>query len=83
MYVLRDVLQFATNLSSATEILYNAHRTWEVHLGVGSLADNELLGYGYSAKQMWVFDAMNNTWQGTLIPGILFYGDGDCLIPHI
>jgi len=50
MYVLRDVLQFATNLTDALEIMQNAHRTWSIYVGVGSLLENSFYGFAYAAK---------------------------------
>jgi len=40
MYVLRDLLQFSSNLSDSVKILENVRRTWGIWVGVGSAEDN-------------------------------------------
>jgi len=42
MYVLRDLLQFTTNLTSSVDYLFNVQRTWGIWLGVGSREDKNL-----------------------------------------
>jgi len=41
MYVLRDTLQYATDLESAVSVINNAHRTWAIDVGVSSRKDME------------------------------------------
>jgi len=61
MYVLRDVLQFATDLDSGIQILKESHRTWQIFVGLGSREDNQLRGIEYSAKVLNVYDDKNYT----------------------
>jgi len=61
MYVLRDLLQFGTDLASSVEMLESADRTWQMFLGVGSVEDNKLLGFEYAAKELIVYDDQNYT----------------------
>jgi len=42
MYNLRDTLQFATDLESGVDFLWNAKRTWAIWIGLSSKTDNEL-----------------------------------------
>lgn len=58
-YVLRDVLQYATDLDSALSILKEAHRTCSIHVGVGSSKTGEFRGVQYSYKHLNIFNWMD------------------------
>lgn len=57
-YVLRDVLQYATDLDAALNILINAKRTCSIHVGVGDSKTGEFRGVEYSHKYLNVYDWM-------------------------
>mmetsp|Transcript_15114 Transcript_15114/g.12830 ORF Transcript_15114/g.12830 Transcript_15114/m.12830 type:complete len:109 (+) Transcript_15114:641-967(+) len=44
MFVFRDTMTFGTDLKSAIDIIENANRTYQVHLGIGSRKDNQMRG---------------------------------------
>jgi len=79
MYVLRDLLQFSTNLSTSVEMLQNAHRTWEIYVGVGSKDQNQLYGFDYAAHEFNVWSDMNYTREHPVMEGIFYFTSNGCL----
>jgi len=49
MYVLRDVLQYATDLESGVGFMDAAKKTWAIHVALSSRIDNELEIIYYAA----------------------------------
>jgi hypothetical protein len=58
-YVLRDVLQYADDLSSAVSMLVNAKRTCAIHVGVGDRNTMDFRGIEYAAKIINIYDDKN------------------------
>mmetsp|Transcript_41630 Transcript_41630/g.37016 ORF Transcript_41630/g.37016 Transcript_41630/m.37016 type:complete len:276 (-) Transcript_41630:400-1227(-) len=58
-YLLRDVLQFGTDISDSVKMLGEAHRTWKLFLGIGSKDDNEMAGIAYAADEFEVYNDQN------------------------
>jgi len=61
MYVMRDVLEFATDLDDAKEILRNANRTYQIYLGVGAKEDNEMVIFDYDYGHLIYYTDKNFT----------------------
>jgi hypothetical protein len=60
-YVLRDVLYEATNITTALNILKNAHRTCAIHLGLSGVDDHSFRTLEYSYKTLNVYNDQNYT----------------------
>lgn len=77
VFLLRDILQYDTSLSQATQRIATANRTCDLILGVGSAADSSFLGYEVSAS---VADAMTDATQRPVaawhpkIPSMVYWG---------
>jgi hypothetical protein len=57
-YVLRDVLQYTSDLDAALNMLINTNRTCAIHIGVGDSKTGEFRGVEYSYKQLNIYDWM-------------------------
>jgi hypothetical protein len=85
MYVLRDTLQYGTNIETALSVIYNANRTWAIYVGLSSVEDNQLEIVQYAAKQINIISTTNFTSPCPAahpqIDGVLYidkYGMGAC-----
>ena len=56
MFVLRDTIQFSTNLADIESSLKQVSRTAMIHGGWGSLPDNSFRGMDYAANLLDLFD---------------------------
>lgn len=75
MYVLRDALNYANNLSDAIEIIGSAKKTCQLFLGVGSLDDNEAVLMGYNPHSFYVWtdqNFTNNTAAHPQLDGVVY-----------
>jgi hypothetical protein len=59
MYVLRDVLQFGSNMSWVINFLENVPRTYKIYAGVGSGPDNLFRGFQYVADNLTIYSDQN------------------------
>jgi len=88
MYVLRDVLQYATDLESGVGIMMEAKKTWAIHVALSSKVDNELEIVYYTADALIVQSRENQTQpcsNASLhydVPGLIYIDtnapDGEC-----
>ena len=74
-YVLRDVLQFSSDLDSALNRLINTNRTCAIHIGVGDSRTGEFRGVEYSYKQLNIYDWMTQPVydQHPQLPGVVYW----------
>mmetsp|Transcript_36377 Transcript_36377/g.32648 ORF Transcript_36377/g.32648 Transcript_36377/m.32648 type:complete len:246 (+) Transcript_36377:385-1122(+) len=61
MYVLRDVLQYGTDLESGIGIMWDAMKTWKIYVGLGATSDNVFRGIEYGHDGLIIFDDKNFT----------------------
>ncbi|TNV78496.1 hypothetical protein FGO68_gene1350 [Halteria grandinella] len=77
LYVLRDTIQFATNLQDVENMLLSTQRTAMIHLGFASVPDNTFRGVDYSSTDLIFYDDSNYTrYSSTYHPqydGIFYY----------
>ena len=59
MWVIRDILQFATNLESAIEGVVSKNRTNSIFTGVGSKADGQFRALEYAHDNVTVWSDVN------------------------
>lgn len=75
-FVLRDLVQFANNMSEVIQTLSDTRRTMRIHLGVSSLPDNDFRGFNYASNILQNFDDKNYTDYGPNHPqldGVFYY----------
>lgn len=75
-FVLRDLVQFANNMSEVLQTFSDTKRTMRIHLGVSSLPDNEFRGFNYASNIIENFDDSNYTDYGPNHPkleGVFYY----------
>ena len=58
-YAIRDVMQFATNIDEALQMLNETDRTCSIYLGIGSKVNNTFRLVEYSHKEFTVYDDHN------------------------
>jgi len=58
-YVLRDILQYDSDLNSAIHRLTHTNRTCSIHVGVGDSTTGEFRGIEYSYKHVNIYDWNN------------------------
>lgn len=81
MFVLRDLIQFGTDLENSYEILWNANRTYDMMLGVGSLNDNSFRGFRYNYIELLMYTDQN--WSAPFSPshpqmdGVVYWDKND------
>jgi len=68
MFVLRDVLQFSSNIEEAKNTVTNANRTCNLIIGLGSGKDQHVYGTQYSGRVANFYDntnqlPVNDTWH--------------------
>ncbi len=75
MYVLRDVLQFSTDMDSALTRIVNAHRTCAIHVGLGDSVTGEARALEYSYKELNIYDWMTqfNTKAHPQLNGVVYW----------
>jgi len=61
MYVLRDVLQYATDLESGVNIIETSKRTWAIYVALSSKTDGELEILTYAADNVYIYSRDNQT----------------------
>lgn len=75
-YILRDILQFGQDLQSSVDIVFNASRTCNIHVGIGSKADNSFEGLRINFDTVEIYNDKNFTNYTAAHPqmdGIMFW----------
>jgi hypothetical protein len=76
MFVLRDTVQFATNIADVEDMILGANRTMMIHLGWGSLPDKLFRGMDYSPNVVNIYTDSNYTHYSQAHPqldGVFYY----------
>lgn len=81
MFVLRDVIQFGTNLEDSIALLYNANRTCNIYVGLGSKPDNSFRGFQYAHTELLMYTDQNwsapfSSWHPQM-DGVIFWDKGE------
>jgi len=78
-FVLRDTVQFASNIYDVERLLQATNRTMKIHLGFGSLPDNTFRGVDYASNFVTFYDDKNYTHytkSHNQIDGVFYYDKG-------
>lgn len=78
-FVLRDTVQFASNIYDVERMLQGTNRTMQIHLGFGSLPDNLFRGADYAANFVTFYDDKNYTHytkSHIQLDGVFYYDKG-------
>lgn len=70
-FVLRDILQFTTNLEGAWDLLMETPRTCPILVGIGSVEDEKFVLLGYSSDILELHDDSNFTRVRLLITRLM------------
>jgi isopenicillin-N N-acyltransferase-like protein len=81
MFVLRDVIQFGTNLEDSIAIMENANRTCNIYVGLGSRPDNSFRGFQYAGTELIMYTDQNwsapfSSWHPQM-DGVIFWDKGE------
>ena len=86
MFILRDVLEYQTNLQGSLTAIKDANRTCPIHVGLGSAQDNAFRGLTIAQKAYDVYNDTSLSWTGhPIIPGVFYWNkhvqpsSGPCL----